>query len=136
MPRYFFHLHDGPRSCPDAEGLELPDDAAACEEARLVARDLRGEPTDGRWTVEVTDEAGRPVTTRVVQPTSKVRRLARALDDWLKRVCGHPDAVSSPPPSPADHAPIDPPGRLPERILRSHGAGLHETSDKARPGAP
>jgi hypothetical protein len=131
MPRYFFHFHSGPRSCPDADGLELPNDAAACEEARLVARDLSSEPIDGAWTVQVTDATGRPVTTRVVGPPSKLRRLGRALDDWLKRVCGHPDAISSPPPSRADRAPIDPPGQMPERILRSHAAGLRETSDKA-----
>jgi hypothetical protein len=131
MPRYFFHFHSGPRSCPDADGLELADDAAACEEARLVARDLRSEPTDGAWTVQVTDETGRPVATRVVRPASKLRRLGRALDDWLKRVCGHPDAISSPPRSPADHAPIGRPDRMPERILRSHAADLRETSGKA-----
>jgi hypothetical protein len=131
MPRYFFNFHDGPRSCPDADGLELPDDAAAWEEARLMARDLRSEPTARAWTVQVTDGTGRRVTTRVVRPASKLRRLARTLDDWLKRVCRHPGAISLPPPSPADRASVDPPGRLPERILRSHAAGLRETSDKA-----
>jgi hypothetical protein len=131
MPRYFFHFYDGLRSCPDVDGLELPNDAAACEEARLVARDLRSEPTDRTWTLQVTDETGRSVTTRMVRPASALRRFARALDDWLKRVCGHPEAVSSPPPSRADRSPSDPRGPPPERILRSHAAGLRETSDKA-----
>jgi hypothetical protein len=131
MPRYFFHLHDGPRFCPDPFGLELPDDAAACEEAKLVVRDLGSEPADGAWTVEVTDETGRPVTTRAVQPVSKVRRLAWTLHDWLERRRRPPGSISSPLPSPADRAPIDPPARLPERTLRSRDADLGETSGKA-----
>jgi hypothetical protein len=130
MPRYFFHFYNSTHSCPDADGLELPDDAAACKEARLVARDLRSEPSDGMWTLQVIDETGRPVTTCRVRPASALLRLTRALDDWLKRVCGHPEAVSSPPPSRADRAPIDPPAPLPERILQSHAAGLRETADK------
>jgi hypothetical protein len=131
MPRYFFHLREGPRFCPDTDGLELPNDAAACTEAKFLARDLCSEATEAAWTVQVTDATGRPVTRRVARPHSKVRRLARSLDDWLKRVCGHPDAVSSPHPSRADRAPIDPPGRLPGRTLRWRAADLRETSDKA-----
>lgn len=130
MPRYFFHFQDGRRFYPDADGLELPNDAAACQEAKLVAGDLGSEPTDGTWTVQVIDETSRPVTT-VVRSSSTMRRLAGALDDWLECVRRRLHAVSSPPRFRADRAPIDPPGRLPERISRSHDAGLRETSDKA-----
>jgi len=132
MPRYFFHSTDGRRVCPDAEGLELRNDAAARKEGRLMARDLWSEPADGVWTIRVTDQTSRTVATLAATPPSKVRQLAWALDDWLKRVCGHPDAaVSSPPPSPAGRPPIDPSGWSPERILRSRRADHHETADKA-----
>jgi hypothetical protein len=131
MPRYYLHFTDGRRDCPDAEGLELPNDAAARKEGRLAARDLASEPAESAWTVQVIDEAGRPVAKLTATPPWKVLTLARVLDNWLKRMCGHPDALSSPPPSPADRAPIDPLGRLPEKIWRGHGADLRETSDKA-----
>lgn len=38
MPRYFFHLHGS--GAKDVEGQEFPDDEAAREEAKAVARDL------------------------------------------------------------------------------------------------
>lgn len=38
MPRYFFHLHGS--GARDTEGQNLPDDDAARQEARAVARDL------------------------------------------------------------------------------------------------
>ncbi|XIA64893.1 DUF6894 family protein [Bradyrhizobium sp. TZ2] len=38
MPRYFFHLHGS--GARDTEGQEFPDDEAARQEARVVARDL------------------------------------------------------------------------------------------------
>jgi hypothetical protein len=38
MPRYYFHLHGS--GARDLEGQELPNDEAAREEARAVARDL------------------------------------------------------------------------------------------------
>ncbi|HZT27974.1 MAG TPA: hypothetical protein VFA57_19965 [Pseudolabrys sp.] len=38
MARYFFHLHSS--GAKDIDGQNFPDDRAACEEARLVARDL------------------------------------------------------------------------------------------------
>ena len=52
MPRYFFHLHcSGAR---DTEGQEFPDNAAARQEARVVARELsqnRNVVTDERLIV-------------------------------------------------------------------------------------
>ena len=41
MPRYFFHLTDGTEVLDDPDGLELPGDAAAREEAMLVAADVK-----------------------------------------------------------------------------------------------
>jgi hypothetical protein len=54
MPRYFFHLHGS--GARDTEGQEFPNEEAAREEARAVARELahnRNPVTDER--VVVTD---------------------------------------------------------------------------------
>jgi len=64
MPRYFFHLTDGNRMLDDPDGLELPGDAAAREEAALVANDLkeRLRPRDWTgWVVSIRDEQGNQV---------------------------------------------------------------------------
>jgi hypothetical protein len=132
MPRYYFHLTDGRHACPDEDGLELPNDVAARKEGKLAARDLWSEPADRAWIVQVVDETGRPVARLAATPLWSALRMARALDNWLKHLYRQLDpAISSRPPSLGDRAPIDPPGRLPERILRSHAADLRETSDKA-----
>jgi hypothetical protein len=64
MPRYYFSLTND-RLFDDTDGLELPDLAAAREEAGGFARDLmRMEPTqrDWRgWIVRVTDEDQQPL---------------------------------------------------------------------------
>jgi len=57
MPLYFFHLHGS--GALDTEGQEFPNDEAAREEARAVARDLsrnKAVATDER--LIVTSEAG------------------------------------------------------------------------------
>ena len=57
MPRYFFHLHGS--GARDTEGQQLPDNEAARQEARLVARELsqnRKVATDER--LLVTNEKG------------------------------------------------------------------------------
>lgn len=64
MPRYFFHLTDGTSVLDDPDGLELPGDAAAREEAMLVAVDVktRFRPRDwSGWAVRILDEEGRHV---------------------------------------------------------------------------
>src|SRR5436305_13830250 len=38
MPHYHFHFTDGVRVCPDADGLKLPHDEAARNEAKLIAQ--------------------------------------------------------------------------------------------------
>ena len=51
--RYFFHIRDLDGRISDEEGSELPDMAAARDEARATARDLamedlkRGQAVDG-----------------------------------------------------------------------------------------
>src|SRR5215471_10840308 len=61
MPLYYFNLSFGERIAPDEEGVELPDRAAAREEAFAVIRDL-SDREDGRrwasWFLDVTDEQG------------------------------------------------------------------------------
>lgn len=63
MPRYYFRVEpDGPI---DAEGEDLPDDAAAMREAALVVKDLaRNHPGWGCRTLCVYDEVGRQIDER------------------------------------------------------------------------
>lgn len=64
MPRYYFHLTDGESILDDPDGLELPGDAAAREEAVLVAGDVktRFRPRDWTaWFVRIVDEEGRQI---------------------------------------------------------------------------
>lgn len=42
MPRYFFHLRDSGSGVIDGDGIDLPDDASARENAATVARELMG----------------------------------------------------------------------------------------------
>lgn len=63
MPKYFFHIRDHDRLIPDETGLDLPDLASACDEARQGAADmLRDALLDGdeisHQVVEITDTAG------------------------------------------------------------------------------
>jgi len=64
MPRYYFSLTND-RLFDDTDGLELPDLAAAREEASGFARDLmRREPARRDWrgcVVRVTDEDRQPL---------------------------------------------------------------------------
>jgi Domain of unknown function (DUF6894) len=63
MPRYFFHLSFGQRTISDEDGVDLPNRAAARDEALAVVRDLadpehRGNPRRwASWFLEVADEA-------------------------------------------------------------------------------
>src|SRR5262249_8018192 len=65
MPRYFFHLTFGDRVVPDEEGIELPNRAAAREEAMTDARERwdRAGASPGRrwasWFLQVADDQGR-----------------------------------------------------------------------------
>ena len=63
MPRYFLNLTDGQQIVEDPEGLELPGEAAAREEAAVLARDL-SEHQEGDWAgwkIAITDDTGHQV---------------------------------------------------------------------------
>ena len=69
MPRFFFHVRDG-QDLPDTEGTELPNLAAVRTEALKASGEMlrdnkgRAEFWSGHdWTMNVHDEAGRPVLT-------------------------------------------------------------------------
>ena len=64
MPLYFFQFTDTTHSS-DGGALDLADDQAARQEAELDASELLSDPGEGdwsQWTIRVTDEAGRLVT--------------------------------------------------------------------------
>jgi hypothetical protein len=66
MPRYYFHLTDGKEMLKNPKGLDLPGNAAAREEAVILARDLKhGKVHPGRswkgWLVEIVDGHGHRV---------------------------------------------------------------------------
>ena len=61
MPLYYFNLNYGERIVPDEEGVELPNRAAAREEAFAVIRDLADRENGRRWAswfLDVTAELG------------------------------------------------------------------------------
>jgi hypothetical protein len=66
MPRYFFHLTDGKTVLNNHKGMDLPGNAAAVEDARKLAGDLRqgavmpGFHWDG-WFVAIIDQHGHKV---------------------------------------------------------------------------
>ena len=68
MPRYFFHIRSDDNFVKDAEGVDLPGDVEAREEAADAAREIlaervrKGEVVDGH-TFEVHDDAGTKVFT-------------------------------------------------------------------------
>jgi hypothetical protein len=66
MPRYVFHLTDGKEDLNPHRGFELAGNAAAREEAMVIARDLvEGKMFPGRkwdgWFVKIVDEHGHQV---------------------------------------------------------------------------
>lgn len=66
MPRYFFHMLEQDERRPDPDGVELPDDEAAVDEATKAARDfiveaiMTGNIVDGQI-IEIVDQTGRQV---------------------------------------------------------------------------
>ena len=86
MPRYHFHFTNGERVCSDTDGLDLPNDEAARKEAELEAYDLLNDPGEGdwsRWTIWVTDEKARHVTSVPIASRSTVVRIVAGLEQWL-----------------------------------------------------
>jgi hypothetical protein len=68
MPRYFFHLTDGKKVVTEhePEGIDCAGDAAASEEAMILARAIKyrglmpGRDWDD-WFVKIVDQQGREV---------------------------------------------------------------------------
>jgi hypothetical protein len=66
MPRYYFHLTDGKTVLNNHQGMDLPGNAAAREDAVDLARDLKhgkkmpGWKWDG-WFVAVIDDKGHKI---------------------------------------------------------------------------
>jgi len=59
MPRYYLHLWDGDLFEEDQEGTDLPNLAAAREEALRFAREISGDlNAPDRALVQVADEGG------------------------------------------------------------------------------
>ena len=66
MPRYYFHLTNGTQVLDNHKGLDLPGDAAAREDAVVLARDLKhGAAMPGwdwaGWLVVINNEQGRKI---------------------------------------------------------------------------
>jgi hypothetical protein len=66
MPRYYFHLTNGTQVLDNHKGLDLPGDAAAREDAVVLARGLKhGAAMPGwdwaGWLVVISNEQGRQI---------------------------------------------------------------------------
>jgi hypothetical protein len=79
MPRYFLHLTDGQKTVTEDEpqGVDVPGDAAAIEEAEMLARGLKqGRLMPGRkwddWFIKIVDEQGREVDTLAIADVPQV----------------------------------------------------------------
>ena len=76
MPRYYFHLFNDEDTF-DREGMELPDEAAAHEQAVRSAKDMAAQGVaDGRLVlgnrIEVVDEHGQTVDTVIFRDVVQV----------------------------------------------------------------
>jgi len=78
MPLYYFHLSFGDRTVTDDEGVELPNRAAAREEALAVIRDLSNPEVAGNprrwasWFLQVADEEGEFLRMPIGHPALEV----------------------------------------------------------------
>jgi hypothetical protein len=76
MPRYFFHLRFGQRVVPDEEGVELPNQTAARDEALAAVRELTNPKISQRrwasWFIDVADESGGFFRTPIGHPALEV----------------------------------------------------------------
>jgi hypothetical protein len=64
MPRYYFDIHKNEQVVPDLDGVEMPDLAAAVDEAHFAAREMIAEaikadrPSVLRYAFEIADGDG------------------------------------------------------------------------------
>jgi hypothetical protein len=78
MPLYYFHLSFGDRTVTDDEGVELPNRAAAREEALAVIRDLSNPEVAGNprrwasWFLQVADQGGEFLRMPIGHPALEV----------------------------------------------------------------
>jgi hypothetical protein len=87
MARYFFDLRDDDRGYSDPSGIELPNDEAAVDYARLIATDLmkNREQNTKHWSLNVMNDAGTKIGVvdfKTINPTVSARiypfpRIAR-----------------------------------------------------------
>jgi Domain of unknown function (DUF6894) len=65
MPRYYFDYWDGQTVSSDNEGVECPDEQAACQAAAKVLLDLAKDNIEStsscEFSVEVSDETKKPL---------------------------------------------------------------------------
>ena len=83
MPRYYFHVTDGRETLENPKGMDLPGNAAAREEAVVLANELRhGKAKPGRswqgWFVTIKDQHGHQVDSVPIAPRVAGRRDRRA----------------------------------------------------------
>jgi hypothetical protein len=80
MPRYYFDTWNADRVAQDNEGIECANDQAACDAAAKalldLARDIVCETTGCELSIEVSDEAKKPVCRVTLQ--LEIERLAEA----------------------------------------------------------
>ncbi|MGI4945301.1 MAG: DUF6894 family protein [Janthinobacterium lividum] len=84
MPRYYFVLSSKEASMDDPEGTELPDLAAARQEAEKDVEHLRQPRIGGGrcwagWAMQVRDEGGAVLAVVPFSRSARVRRRAQAI---------------------------------------------------------
>ena len=71
MPRYYFDYWDGQTVSSDKQGVECPNEQAACQAAAKVlldlARDNIESASSSEFCVEISDEAKKPVSRVTLQ---------------------------------------------------------------------
>ena len=83
MPLYFFHVCDGAGFCEDPQGLELPNDRAAMQEAQRRAGALFGTRLSSDLVaafVEVEDLSGKHLLTVTIDEVIPILPCGRRAD--------------------------------------------------------
>src|SRR5262249_40933866 len=93
MPRYYFHITNGQESLDNSKGMDLPGNAAAREEAVVLASELRhGKVKPGRswqgWFVSGVDQHGHKGESRAIADMPDEAGLPFALRGRADRLVG------------------------------------------------